>query len=102
MKRTSQDVAMGNLADAYRYSGQKDKANQTYDQAIALAFKELQVNPQDTEAMSDLGLYYAEKGDFNRGMEFFKRAPAVDSKDVQLIVKQATIESVAGKPAEAI
>ena len=98
----NQQVARGNLADAYRYSGQKDKANQTYDQAIALAFKELQVNPQGTEAMSDLGLYYAEKGDFNRGMEFVKRARAVDSKDVLLIVKQATIESVAGKPADAI
>lgn len=98
----NQELAMGNLADAYRYSGQKDKANATYDQAIALAFRELQVNPQDTEAMSDLGLYYAEKGDFGRGMEFVKRARGVDSKDVQLIIKQATIESVAGKPADAI
>lgn len=98
----NQELAMGNLADAYRYSGQKDRANATYDQAIALAFKELQVNPQDTEAMSDLGLYYAEKGDFSRGMEFVKRARTVDSKDVQLIIKQATIESVGGKPADAV
>jgi serine/threonine-protein kinase len=98
----NQELAMGNLADAYRYSGQKDKANATYDQAIALAFKELQVNPQDTEAMSDLGLYYAEKGDLNRGMEFVKRARSVDSKDVQLIIKQATIEALARKPADAV
>ncbi len=98
----NQEAAMGNLADAYRYSGQKDKANATYDKAIGLAFKDLQVDPQDTVAMSDLGLYYAEKGDFSRGMEFIKRARAVDSKDVQLIVKQATVESVAGKPADAV
>jgi len=98
----NQELAVGNLADAYRYSGQKDKASATYDQAIALAFKALQVNPQDAEAMSDLGLYYAQKGDFNRGTEFVKRARTVDNKDVQLIIKQATVESVGDKPADAI
>jgi eukaryotic-like serine/threonine-protein kinase len=98
----NQEVAAGNLADAYRYSGQKDKANATYDKAIALAFQGLQVNPQDTSAMSDLGLYYAEKGDPGQGMTFIKRARAIDSKDVQLIVKQATVENLANKPADAI
>jgi len=98
----NQELAMGNLADAYRYSGQKDKANATYDRAISLAFKELQVNAQDTSAMSDLGVYYAQKGDTARGMDYIKKARAIDNKDVQLIVQQATIENLAGKTSEAV
>lgn len=93
---------MGNLADAYRYTGQKDKANETYDKAMALAFKDLQVNPQNTQVLSDLGVYYAEKGDTKRGMEFVKRARAIDDKDVQLIVSEATVSNLAGRSSEAI
>jgi len=98
----NQELPVGNLADAYRYSGQKDKANATYDKAIALAFKDLQVNPQSTNAMGDLGVYYAKKGDPTRGMEFIQRARAIDKKDVELIYSQATVESLANKPLDAI
>jgi len=98
----NQEVAMGNLADVYRYSGQKDKANATYEKAIGLAFQQLQVNPQDAEAMSDLGVFYAEKGDLNRGLEFTRRARAIDNKDVQIIINQATVENLANNPSEAI
>jgi serine/threonine protein kinase/Flp pilus assembly protein TadD len=98
----NQESAMGNLADAYRYTGQKDKANETYDKAMALAFKDLQVNPQNTQVLSDLGVYYAEKGDTKRGMEFVKRARAIDDKDVQLIVSEATVSNLAGRSSEAI
>jgi serine/threonine protein kinase/tetratricopeptide (TPR) repeat protein len=98
----NQELAVGNLADAYRYSGQKDKANATYDKAIALAFKDLQVNPQSTNAMGDLGVYYAKKGDPTRGMEFIQRARAIDKKDVELLYSQATVQNLANKPSEAI
>ncbi|MGH9682697.1 MAG: protein kinase domain-containing protein [Candidatus Acidiferrales bacterium] len=98
----NQEMAVGNLADAYRWSGQKEKAAATYDKAISLAFQDLQVNPQNTSAMEDLALYYAKKGDSNRAMEFIGRARAIDKKDVELVYVQATIENFAGKPSEAI
>ena len=98
----NQDLAMGNLADAYRASGQKDKAAATYEKAIALAFQDLQVNPQNTGAMGDLALYYAKKGDGQHGMEFIQRARAIDRKDVSLIYIQATVENLAGKNADAL
>ena len=98
----NQDLAMGNLADAYRASGQKDKAAATYEKAIALAFQDLQVNPQNTVAMGDLALYYAKKGDAQHGMEFIQRARAIDMKDVSLIYIQATVENLAGKNADAL
>ena len=59
----NQELAVGNLADAYRGSGQKEKAIATYDKAIALAFQELRVNPQSSSTLEDLALYYAKKGE---------------------------------------
>jgi tetratricopeptide (TPR) repeat protein/TolB-like protein/predicted Ser/Thr protein kinase len=98
----NQQMAVGNLADAYRWSGQKDQANATYDKAIALAFKELEVNPKDTVAMQCLGQYYAKKGDTTRAMDFIKRARAIDKKDVSLIYSQATVENLANNPSESL
>ena len=98
----NQELAMGNLADAYRASGQKDKAMATYDKAIALAFQDLQVNAQNTGAMEDLALYYAKKGDSKHGLEYIQRARTIDKKDVGLIYVQATVENLAGKHADAL
>jgi tetratricopeptide (TPR) repeat protein len=98
----NQQIAVGNLADAYRWAGQKDKANATYDQAISLAFKDLQVNPQDTYAMAALALYYAKKGQPDKGMEFIRRARAIDSKDVELFYIQAVVENLSNHPADAL
>ena len=98
----NQELAFGNLADAYRASGEKEKAIATYDKAIALAFQDLQVNPQNTGAMADLALYYAKKGDAKHGMDFIQRARGIDKKDVSLIYNQATVENLAGKPSEAL
>jgi tetratricopeptide (TPR) repeat protein/TolB-like protein/tRNA A-37 threonylcarbamoyl transferase component Bud32 len=98
----NQDLAYGNLGDAYRASGQKEKASATYDKAIALAFQALQVNPNNTDAMEGLALYYAKKGDTTRGMEYIQRARAIDKKDVSLIYYQATVETLANKPQDAI
>ena len=44
----------GNLGDAYRWAGQKYKANASYQKAIALAYKQLQVNPRDAATMGHL------------------------------------------------
>src|SRR4029077_14413034 len=98
----NQEIAFGNLADAYRASGQKDKAMATYDKAIALAFQDLQVNPQNTGAMADLALYYAKKGDAKHGMDYIQRARGIDKKDVGLIYNQAIVETLAGKSSEAL
>jgi tetratricopeptide (TPR) repeat protein len=98
----NQDLAYGNLGDAYRASGQKEKAAATYDKAIALAFQALQVNPNNTDAMEGLALYYAKKGDTKRGLEYIQRAREIDKKDVSLIYYQATVETLASRPQDAI
>jgi Tfp pilus assembly protein PilF len=85
------ETMMGNLADGYRAAGQMDKANATYDKAIALAFKDLRVNPRRAETMGDLSLYFAKKGDVGQAMEFMKRARELDPSSVDLILNSAEV-----------
>ena len=96
------EVYMGNLADAYRWSGQKDKANATYDRAIALAFQQLQVNPKLAGVTGDLAMYYAKKGDAAHAAQYIRQARAIDASDVQLMYNQAQIYAITGKQTEAI
>jgi serine/threonine-protein kinase len=98
----NQQMAVSNLADAYRWSGQKEKADATYDKAIALAFKDLEVNPQATDPMAGLALDYAKKGDPKRGMDFIRRARTIDKSDVELIYIQAVIENLANQQKDAL
>jgi tetratricopeptide (TPR) repeat protein len=98
----NEQLWVGNLADAYRYSGQKDKALSAYDRAIALAYKTFQVNPRNANVLGSLALYYAKKEDPKRALEFIRRARSIDANDNSLIYKQATINALAGKQAEAL
>jgi serine/threonine protein kinase/tetratricopeptide (TPR) repeat protein len=95
-------MMMGNLADAYRWSNQLDKASATYDRAIALAFKQLQVNPRDATVLDGLGLFYAKKGDAVHALDFTRRARAVSPDDVSLIYDQAEVFAITGRSAEAL
>jgi serine/threonine-protein kinase len=98
----NQETAMGNLADSYRWSGQKEKAQLTYDKAIALAFKELEVNPRQAETMESLALYFAKKGDKAKALDFIHRARKIDSAAVSLIYTQAVVENLAGQTSETL
>lgn len=98
----NQEDARGSLADAFRFSGQKDKANENYDKAIALAFHDLQVNPRDADTMGDLALYYAKRGDTKHALEYITRARDIDKADLALLYNQAIVENLSGKQSEAI
>jgi tetratricopeptide (TPR) repeat protein len=98
----NQELPAGNLGDAYRYSGQKDKSNAAYDKAIALAYQELRVDPQNTEVMGDVASYAAKRGDAARAAEFIKRARAIDKTDLELMHTQAVVENFANNPTEAV
>jgi len=93
---------MGNLADAYRWSSQIEKANTSYDRAIALAFKQLEVNPRDATVLDELGLWYAKKGDAVHALDFMRRARAVSPDDVGMIYDQAEVLAITARPAEAL
>jgi Flp pilus assembly protein TadD, contains TPR repeats len=98
----NEQLFVGNLADGYRYSGQPEKSVALYDRAIALCFKAFQVNPRNAANLGYLALYYAKKGDSNRAFEYIRRARAIKGNDNDLIYKQAVIQAIAGKRAEAL
>jgi serine/threonine-protein kinase len=95
-------TAVGNLADGYRWSGEKDKAQNAYNRAIALAYKALQVNPKDATAMGFLGVDYTKNGDSRKGLDFIRRARSIDPNDTQLIYFEAVIDALAGQQPEAL
>jgi len=92
----------GNLADAYRWSGHADKAQVTYDKAIGLAYKELQVNPRQALAMNSLAVYYAKKGDSTQALQFIRRARSIDRNNIQFIYNEAQVMALANHPEEAL
>jgi len=98
----SDETMMGNLADGYRAAGQMDKAEATYDQAIALAFKALRVNPRSASTMGSLALYFAKKGDVGQATEFMKRARGLDPSSIDLILSSAEVHALSNRPEDAI
>jgi serine/threonine protein kinase/Flp pilus assembly protein TadD len=92
----------GNLGDAYRWSGHSDQAAAAYGKAISLAFQELQVNPRSASIMGDLGLLYAKKGDAANALQYTNQARAISPDDVYLIYSEALVQTLAGKPEDAI
>jgi len=98
----NQELAVGNLADAYRGAGQKDKANATYDKAIALALLELKKNPHDAFVLEDLALYNAKMGAGVRGLEYIRRARSINKSDIELIYAQALVENLANRRTDAV
>jgi tetratricopeptide (TPR) repeat protein/TolB-like protein len=88
------EVYVGNLADGYRWAGQRDKASATYDKAIGLALKATQVNPRDATTRGNLALYYAKKGDGASARRFMREARAIDPKSADLLYNEAVMSAL--------
>ncbi len=98
----NQMVVIGNLADAYRWSGQAERAAGAYARAIALANKGLEVNPRDADAMSNLALCHAKRTEFSRALDFIRRARSIDADNVDFLYTEAVVRALAGQKQEAV
>ena len=98
----NEQLVVGNLADAYRWLGDRNKASKTYDRAIGLAYKAYQVNPRDAANLGSLALYYAKKGDVSLALEFIRRARSINKDETALMYKEALVFALTGKPDEAL
>jgi eukaryotic-like serine/threonine-protein kinase len=96
------DGWLSNLADGYRWLGQEEKAKETYDRAIALAYKALQVNPSDAVTRSRLGTYHAKKGDAAEGLRLVLEAEAADRNQLLILYDVAKVRMLAGQDDEAL
>jgi tetratricopeptide (TPR) repeat protein/TolB-like protein/tRNA A-37 threonylcarbamoyl transferase component Bud32 len=95
-------VMVVNLGDAYRGSGQQDKANATYQQALTAGFKELQINPQDADVTAEVALAYAKMGKAPEAEKFIRQARGIDKNSVSYIYVEAEIDALLGRSAEAL
>jgi tetratricopeptide (TPR) repeat protein len=95
-------VTVVNLGDAYRGSGQTDKAKDAYQRAISLGYKELQTNPQDATVMAEIALTYAKIGNPQEAETFIRRARAQDKKNVNIVYREAQINALTGKSSQAL
>ncbi|MGH9729572.1 MAG: protein kinase domain-containing protein [Candidatus Acidiferrales bacterium] len=95
-------TVMGNLGDAYRWSAQKEKAHVAYQKAIALAYKELQTNPQDADILTQLALDYAKMGTPQQASDFMRRARLIDKNDVIYIYDEAQVNAILGRKDDAL
>ena len=91
-----------NLADGYRGAGQQDKASTTYQQAIALGFKELQTNPQNARVKAEIALSYAKIGNAPEAEKFIREARGIDKNNVDYIYNEARIDAVFGRSGDAL
>jgi serine/threonine protein kinase/tetratricopeptide (TPR) repeat protein len=96
------ETNMGNLADGYRWAGDRVKAQATYEKAISLAYKELRVNPRDASVVGNLALYYAKKGDPQQAKEFVSKARAIDRSNVYLMYIAAVVDTINNQPTDAV
>jgi serine/threonine protein kinase/tetratricopeptide (TPR) repeat protein len=96
------DMFVGNLAEACDLGGQKDRAFPLYEQAIALAYKALQVNPRDAIIKGRLALWYGKKGDAKQALKFIADARSLDPNDVDLIYYQAQAQALSGDKTAAL
>lgn len=88
------EVFVGNLADGYRWAGQRAKAAAAYDRAIGLALKAIQVNPRDATTRGNLALYYAKKGAPADARRFMTEARAMDPKSADLLYDEAVMAAL--------
>ncbi|MGO9275588.1 MAG: protein kinase domain-containing protein [Terriglobia bacterium] len=95
-------AAMGNLADAYRWSGQSANAAESYRKAIVLANAALAVNPRDAETMGTLALYYAKTGDARQAQALAEHARSLAPDDVNVIYDEAVVYVLAGHTPNAL
>jgi serine/threonine-protein kinase len=86
---------MGNLADAYRWSGQKEHAMATYFQAVILGAQELNLNPRDADTRGRMAMYYAKMGDFESARSSIASARGLDPENACLQYFQAVISTLA-------
>ncbi|HEX6739424.1 MAG TPA: protein kinase [Vicinamibacteria bacterium] len=98
----SRELHVGNLGDAYRWTGQKEKAAAMYQRAIELTQKDLQVNPQSAGAKADLALHYAKAGQDQRARQYIEQAKQLSANDHTIMTSEAVVHALAGRIPEGL
>jgi eukaryotic-like serine/threonine-protein kinase len=80
----------GNLGDAYYFGRNQSAAMDCYKRAITMAKQRLEVNPRDSDVLSDLAGYWSMLGDRKQALEYLDRS-LVGKKDKELLFAAALV-----------
>ncbi len=90
----------GNLADSYRWAGQPDRAQHSYQQAIRLVSLLLEKSPKLQNARLRLGLYLAKSGQHRQALQELAVAGALHKP--QQLINAAQIVEICGERQRAV
>ena len=97
-----QYVTWGNLADAQYYGGEKNESINAYRKAIGLAEADLKVNPQDSDVLSDLAVYWSMIGDRAHALDYIGQALQLGHGEKQLLFSAAEVYNHLGETGPAL
>lgn len=81
-----------NLASAQHWiQGKKNESNDNYKKAISAAEKQLKINPNDADVISDLASYYGDIDDSTKAYEMLNKSIKIAPKDSRVLYRAATI-----------
>lgn len=89
-----------NLGDAYRWTGQTEKAQAAYKKSIALA--RIDASAQNPEGLATIGLIYAKIGDHAKALEFIQLARVKAPNDTPIMYTEGQAYALLGSPEKAI
>jgi tetratricopeptide (TPR) repeat protein len=80
----------GNLGDAYYFGNNQSAAIDCYKRAITMAKQRLEINPRDSDVLSDLAGYWSMLGDRKQALDYLDRS-LVGKKDKELLFAAALV-----------
>jgi TolB-like protein/Tfp pilus assembly protein PilF len=96
-------VLWGNLGDSYFYTEiLKDAAKVSYARAIEICEQELEINPLDTDTLSDLAYYHSRGGQVAKSKELNAVALAAAPGNMYVHYNSALIHAYLGETVEAL
>lgn len=84
-------LTWGNLAAAYYgIPGKKEKAIETYKRTIEIAERQLKINPNDPNVISNLASYYSDIGNKKKSLSLLEKSLKLAPENVQVVYRAAT------------
>jgi len=85
-------IIWGNLASAYYWApGERDKAPETYRQAIALVKERLKINPNDPDLIAMMAGYYSMIDERPQSLQLIEQALEMAQENVQVMYRAGTV-----------
>ncbi len=82
----------GNLASAQHWiQGKRNESIENYKKAISIAEKQLEVNPNDPDVISNLAGYYGDINDSTKAYEMLKKSLEIAPDNSDVLYRAATI-----------